>query len=255
VTAGPAADFLGVRVEALTFPELLARVEEWLADREAPSRYVACLNAYCVTLASRDPALSRVYARADAACPDGMPFVFWIRRFVRRECDRLYGPHVVAALAKRGVERGWGFFLYGGSEAALTGLRRHLELSYPGLRIVGQIAPPFRPLSAEEERTVRAELAAARPHVVLVGLGTPKQDFFIDAHRDAVRGAAFIAVGAAFDILSGRVPMAPGWVQRSGFEWLWRLLGPDRRRLWRRYTLDLVEFLWKLGRQQIQRRR
>jgi len=87
----PAIHFIGVRVDALTFEELFERVDAWLEDRVGPARHVACINAYCATLALEEPRLAQIYARADVAGADGMPFVHWMRAYVRPQCDRLCG--------------------------------------------------------------------------------------------------------------------------------------------------------------------
>jgi len=240
----PSTHFIGVRVDAATFDDLFQRIDRWLADKSTRSHYVACLNAYCASLALDDPRLAAIYDRADLAGADGMPFVHWMRAFVRPHCDRLYGPDIILRLAERAEGRGHTFYLYGGTQQVVTEMRTRLEDRFPRLRIVGWRAPPFRPLTEAEDREVCAELNRLKPDIVLVGLGTPKQDFWIAEHLESVRGAVFIAVGAAFDFLGGRVKAAPRIVQRSGFEWLYRLAGPDFRRLFPRYTVHNARFLW-----------
>ncbi len=238
------ANFVGTRVEALTFQELTRRVEDWLGPGRGASRHVACLNAYCVTLALHDEGLRRVYARADAAAPDGMPFVRWIRARLGVPCDRLYGPDVCLHLAAEAERRGWSVFLYGGAPEVTEGMARELVRRFPGLRLAGWHSPPFRPATPEEDAALVAELGRLRPDLLFVGLGTPKQDLWIDVHRESVPGTVMVSLGAAFDFLGGRVRQAPRFVQRSGFEWLWRLLSRDFLRLLRRYTVMNAVFLW-----------
>jgi N-acetylglucosaminyldiphosphoundecaprenol N-acetyl-beta-D-mannosaminyltransferase len=236
--------FGGVRVDALTFAELFDRIDLWLTDRRSRSHHVACLNAYCVSLAIHDRRLAGIYERADVAGADGMPFTKWIELFVRSQCDRLYGPDIILRLAERSRETGYTFYLYGGAPDMNVGMKTFLECHFPHIRVVGAYSPPFRPLTEEEDRVVCSEINGLRPDIVCVGLGTPKQDFWIDDHLEKIRGSVLIACGAAFDFFGGRVRMAPRFVQRSGFEWLYRLLGPDIGRLWRRYTIDHARFLW-----------
>jgi N-acetylglucosaminyldiphosphoundecaprenol N-acetyl-beta-D-mannosaminyltransferase len=237
------ANFAGVRVDAVTFEELRACVLAWCRDKSAPSCHIAPINAYCVSLTLADEALRDIYARAEIAGPDGMPFVFWIRRCVRASCDRLYAPDIVLDLARLAETTPLSFYLYGGSEQTNLGMRRFLESRFPWIRIVGACAPPFRPQSEDEDREVCRELNALAPDVVFVGLGTPKQDYWIDAHRKRIRGTVFVGCGATFDFFGGRVRPAPRLVQRSGFEWLWRLLSRDFRRLFWRYTVMHGRFL------------
>jgi N-acetylglucosaminyldiphosphoundecaprenol N-acetyl-beta-D-mannosaminyltransferase len=245
----PSTHFIGVRVDALTFDELFERVDTWLQDKSGPAHHVACINVYCATLTLEDPRLAAIYARADVAGADGMPFVHWIRAFVRADCDRLYGPDIISGLAERARDRGYTFYLFGGAADVLESMKRNLEARFPHIRIVGMPSPPFRPLTDEEDQAVCAEINQLRPDFVLVGLGTPKQDYWIDDHRDKLPGTVLLAVGAAFDFFGGRVKMAPRFVQRSGFEWLYRLAGPDFARLWRRYTVYNAKFLWHFARQ------
>ena len=245
----PYANFAGVRVDALTTAEMLERFDAWLADKSGRARHVACMNAYCVSLALRDPALRRIYNTADLALPDSMPFVRWIRRFVRAECDLLWGKNVVFALAEHARATNYSVFLYGGTPEACAGTRRFLEKTFPHLRIAGAVSPPFRPMTPDEDRALCDEINALSPDIILVGLGTPKQDFWIDDHVPKLRGSVMIAVGAVFDFLSGRAAMAPDVVHEAGFAWLYRMLGSDRRRLWRRYTIDHSYFLVHFARQ------
>lgn len=243
----PHVNFLGVPVHALTYDEMAARVDGWLKDKSGRSHHIACLNAYCLTLACDDPRLARIYRAADIAGPDGMPFVYWIRAVHRRACDRLYAPDVVLELAGRARRAGYSFYLYGATPDVLQRMEAHLKARFPYLHIVGRRSPPFRPLTADEDDELCREINALRPDVLCVGLGTPKQDFWIDAHLHSIRGAVMLSAGATFDFFGGRVRMAPRWVQRSGFEWLYRLLGPDWRRLLPRYTLMHARFVWRFG--------
>jgi UDP-N-acetyl-D-mannosaminuronic acid transferase (WecB/TagA/CpsF family) len=124
MTPLPHANFAGVRVDALTTAEMLERFDAWLADKSGRARHVACMNAYCVSLALRDPDLRRIYNRADLALPDSMPFVRWIRRFVRAECDLLWGKNVVFAIGEHARTTSYTVFLYGGTTEACEGTHR-----------------------------------------------------------------------------------------------------------------------------------
>ncbi|MBA3542725.1 MAG: WecB/TagA/CpsF family glycosyltransferase [Deltaproteobacteria bacterium] len=249
--AFPVANFAGVRVDALTTVEMLDTIDGWLTRKTGRSRHIACMNAYCVSLALEDPALRRIYNRADLAVPDSKPFVYWIRRFVRRECDLLWGKNVIFALAERARETRYTFYLYGGTPEACEGTRAFLQDRFPHLAIVGTCSPPFRPMTEDEDRAICDEINRLRPDIVLVALGTPRQDYWIDAHIDKLQGSVLIAVGAVFDFFSGRVAMAPDFIHEAGFAWLYRMLGKDRKRLWRRYTVDHGRFLWQFARQQV----
>ncbi len=237
-------NFLGLLVEAVTYDEVAERVDAWIRNKDGRSHHIACLNAYTTVLALSNPRLARIYSGADIAGADGMPFVKWIRRFRRVPCDRLYAPDIALELAQRAKDRGYTFYLYGGAPDVVTKMREYLQGRFPYLRIVGHHSPPFGPMTADEDAAVCAEINRLRPDVILVGLGTPKQDYWIDEHLTKIPGAVMVASGATFDFFGGRIPMAPRLIQQSGFEWLFRFLSKDYKRLWYRYTVCNIIFLW-----------
>jgi N-acetylglucosaminyldiphosphoundecaprenol N-acetyl-beta-D-mannosaminyltransferase len=144
-------------------------------------------------------------------------------------------------------------FLYGGqNEGALVQLTLELRRRFPGVRIVGGYAPPFRPLTAEEEDRVVEDVRRSRADVVWVGIGQPKQEKWMARMRDRLDAPVLVGVGAAFDFHAGLLPQAPDWMQRAGLEWLFRL-AHEPRRLFRRYArynpLFVAAFLRQLGRE------
>ena len=135
--------------------------------------------------------------------------------------------------------------LYGGSPETLVALTPRLTQAVPGLRIAAAISPPFRPLTGEEEDQFVSEMARLEPHVVWVGLGTPRQDVFVAMMAERVP-AIFVAIGAAFDFAAGSKKEAPGFLHGSGLEWIFRF-ATEPGRLWRRYTLGNAAFLRAVG--------
>jgi N-acetylglucosaminyldiphosphoundecaprenol N-acetyl-beta-D-mannosaminyltransferase len=236
--------FLDVGIDVLTYQDMFVQVETWLKDKSSRSHHIACNNAYNVTLARTDTRLRDIYNTADISGPDGMPFVRWIRAFHKRPCDRFCAPDVVAQLAERARENGYTFYLYGGSPEVLQRMTGYMRERFPHIFIVGSYSPPFRPLTVDEDDTIVKEMNRLRPDILLVGLGTPKQDYWIDDHLGRVRGSVMIASGATFDFFGGRIRMAPSWIQKSGFEWLFRLFSKDFKRLWKRYTIMNLVFVW-----------
>lgn len=248
--AGPTAtvrsrglcNFLGIGLDAVTYDELFDLVDAWRTDKQGRSHHIACINAFCVTLAQGDARLRRIYTGADIAGPDGIPFVRWIRRFGGQPCDRIAAPDTILALAAAAEHRAFTFYLYGGDPEMAVGMKRFLEQRYPHIRILGHRSPPFRALTPEEDDEICREINALQPDIICVGLGTPKQDYWIEDHLYKIRGAVLIASGATFDFFGGRVSFAPEWIRNSGFEWMYRLFGKDFKRLWRRYILYNAKF-------------
>jgi N-acetylglucosaminyldiphosphoundecaprenol N-acetyl-beta-D-mannosaminyltransferase len=145
-------------------------------------------------------------------------------------------------LCRSSATKGHRIFLYGGAPAVLTALEASLVKRFPDLRVTGRYSPPFRPLSEEEDRQIVALIQASEADLIFVGLGTPKQERWMHDHRHSLPGLTMIGVGAAFDFHAGHTPQAPPWIQRSGLEWLFRLI-VEPARLWRRYVLITPRFL------------
>jgi N-acetylglucosaminyldiphosphoundecaprenol N-acetyl-beta-D-mannosaminyltransferase len=133
------------------------------------------------------------------------------------------------AVCDAGRGTGVRHFFFGGGPGVADELAEKLTARFPGLEVVGTSTPPFRDLDATEATALREEIARLRPDIIWVGLGTPKQERFMARHWRELDAGVLIGVGAAFDFHSGRVRQAPRWIQRSGFEWLFRLCTEPRR--------------------------
>ncbi len=173
--------------------------------------------------------------------PDGMPLV-WLGRSAGLAVERVCGPDLMPAAVEGGIRHGRTHFFYGGAPGVPEALAARLAARYPGMRVAGTLSPPFRALSPAEEESILAQINAAQPDYVWVGLGTPKQDLWVAANRPRLNAPVLLAVGAAFDFLAGRRRRAPRWMQRSGTEWIYRL-ATEPRRLARRYTATNARFV------------
>jgi N-acetylglucosaminyldiphosphoundecaprenol N-acetyl-beta-D-mannosaminyltransferase len=163
--------------------------------------------------------------------------------------SRVYGPELMARHCERSARTGARLFLYGGrNQGALVQLALNLRTQYPGLKIVGGYAPPFRPLDPDEEAAIAGEINRSGADVVWVGIGVPKQEKWMAAMRDRLTTPLLVGVGAAFDFHAGLVPQAPEWMQRLGLEWVYRLTH-EPKRLWRRYARYNPRFVAGFGRQ------
>jgi N-acetylglucosaminyldiphosphoundecaprenol N-acetyl-beta-D-mannosaminyltransferase len=203
--------------------------------------------------ASDNAMLREALNQPDAvAAPDGMPLV-WVGRAMGRDVGRVCGPDLLPLLVDRGREAGARHFFYGGAPGVAERLAESLAARYPGLVVAGTHSPPFRPLTPDEDAAEVELINAAQPDFVWVGLGSPKQDLWIDSHRDRLDAAVLFAVGAAFDFHAGTLRRAPVWMQRTGTEWFYRLIS-EPRRLLKRYTVVNTRFVLLLGRQILSRR-
>jgi len=154
------------------------------------------------------------------------------------------------ALCQRSLQGGYRHFLYGGAPGVPELLARRLQERYPGLRIVGTYSPPFRPLTPEEDAEVVERINRARPDIVWVGLGTPKQELWMAEHVAKLQNPVMIGVGAAFDFHAGIKRQAPRWMQKHGLEWLFRL-SQEPQRLWKRYLPNIPAFFFLLALQKL----
>jgi N-acetylglucosaminyldiphosphoundecaprenol N-acetyl-beta-D-mannosaminyltransferase len=165
-----------------------------------------------------------------------------------RGVERVYGPDLMLAVCDAGRAIGLRHYFYGGSPDVAQTLAQNLELRFPGLVIASTFTPPFRELNTSEFAALQADVARTRPDVIWVGLSTPKQERFMAAHAESLQTGLLIGVGAAFDFHSGRIRQAPRWIQRSGFEWLFRLC-MEPRRLGPRYLKTNPLFLLRIAAQ------
>jgi N-acetylglucosaminyldiphosphoundecaprenol N-acetyl-beta-D-mannosaminyltransferase len=139
-------------------------------------------------------------------------------------------------------------YFYGDTEATLTALQSSLATDYPLHETVGLFSPPFRPLSPEEDEAIIERINAAKPDILWVGLGMPKQDIWIYERLHRLKVPVAIGVGAAFAFVAGTVPRCPEWIGRSGFEWVYRFC-KEPKKLWRRDLLDGPQFLFHIGKE------
>jgi N-acetylglucosaminyldiphosphoundecaprenol N-acetyl-beta-D-mannosaminyltransferase len=238
------AQFLDLWLDAMTYDQMLKKIDDWLAGKPERSFHIATINANCTTLAIKNERLRNIYNGADIAGVDGIPFVYWIRYILRMPCDHLCAAEIILQLAEHAKETDYRFYLYGGSPEVLAKMKENLETRFPHMQIVGTMSPPFRALTPEEDENIVREINALNPDIIFIGLGTPKQDYWIEDHIHRIKGTVMLAAGATFDFFGGRIKMAPAFIRKSGFEWLFRLLSKDFFRLFKRYTVQNLIFLF-----------
>lgn len=218
---------------------VLATLDDWIYEA-VPGRYIAFCNVHSVITARSDPRLASAIRGADIAAPDGAPVALMVRLLSGHAQARINGPDFMLRACSLLKERGRSIFLYGGSPETLALLQRRLNQQFPGLVIAGAYSPPYRPLTSAEDSACVELINASGASVVWVGLGCPKQEIWMHEHKHVVR-PIMLGVGAAFDYLAGTLERAPLWMQRSGLEWLFRLV-KEPRRLWRRYLFTNCAF-------------
>lgn len=239
----PRHPILGVGVTAQTFDQALDTLTAWTG--EPTRRYVCTCTAYTIMCSREQPIVADALAHAAMVTADGMPLV-WLQRRAGFAAERVYGPDLMLRLCGSVPERRHVFF--GGLPGIAERLADRLQSRLPALNVVDAFAPPQHQIGDAPLPEVVARLNASAPEVIWVGLGSPKQDWWMAAYRPLLSAPLLIGVGAAFDFLSGAKPQAPVWIQRSGFEWLYRL-SREPRRLARRYAVYNTRFVIALTRE------
>lgn len=243
---------LGVRVDALDYSSAVQQICDW--TRTAQSRYVCLANVHMLMEARDSPEIATIVNSADLVTPDGMPLVWMLRLKGYRTQERVYGPTLMLCVVEAAARENLPVGFYGGTPEVLEALVKKVRMRNSELRAAYSFSPPFRELSEAEDEEITAAINASGVRILFVGLGCPKQEKWMAAHRGRIH-AVMLGVGAAFDFHAGAKPQAPLILQRLGLEWLFRLLH-EPRRLWRRYlyhnprfvVLALAELLGILGR-------
>jgi N-acetylglucosaminyldiphosphoundecaprenol N-acetyl-beta-D-mannosaminyltransferase len=239
----PAFRVVGVRVDAVQLPEAVARIKRWIDNREN-GKYVAVTGMHGVAESRQDPRFREILNQAALVVPDGMPLVWlgrWHGHSLRR---RVTGSELMLAFCRETGPQPRHFF-YGGAPGVAEDLARQLHEQF-NITVAGTYTPPFRPLTEAEEADLTAQVHAAAPDVLWVGLSTPKQERWMSDHHLKLKVPVILGVGAAFDMNSGRLKRAPAWMRESGLEWFYRLLS-EPRRLWRRYLLTIPQSVWSIS--------
>lgn len=237
-------DLFGVEVTPTSYERLIPLILD-AAQRGLPG-VISCQAVHAVVSASRDRSLRDQVNTFDVVAPDGQP-VRWALNLLHdtQLSERVYGPELMLRLCRRAADAGIPIYLYGSSPEVIEKLRTNLCRAVPRLRVAGVESPPFRALTPAEDEAAVERINASGARLVFIGLGCPKQDVFAYEHRARIK-AVQVCVGAAFDFHAGVMPMAPGWMQRRGLEWVFRLVH-EPRRLWRRYLVTNSLFAVKLS--------
>jgi len=228
----------GIPIDDLNMEETLARLEDFIASGQP--HQVATVNADFIVRAWDDPELRYILQDADLLTADGMPLVWGARLLGAPLEGRVTGADLVPALATFGSQRGWRIYFLGARPGVAAHAAQILTERHPGLQVVGVHSPPLSTIFDMEPGLVE-RIRQARPDILLVAFGNPKQEKWIHMHLTQLGVPVCIGVGGTFDFIAGEVRRAPAWMQRSGLEWLYRLL-QEPRRMWRRYVVDIFQF-------------
>jgi len=242
---------MSTAVDNVSMSETLDLIESFIA--QGKPHLIVTANVDHLMLLEKNEAFRAAYARADLITCDSIPLKWALSILGRPIKERVAGADLIGPLCARAAQRGIKLFFLGAAPGVAAKAKEVLERRYPGLNIVGTYAPPVMPLQEllRDQESIR-RVREARPDVLLVAFGAPKQEIWLDAMRDDLGVPVGIGVGAAFDFAAGVIKRAPAWVQNAGLEWLWRLL-QEPRRLWRRYFLMDARFVFFVIKEKLRR--
>jgi N-acetylglucosaminyldiphosphoundecaprenol N-acetyl-beta-D-mannosaminyltransferase len=230
---------LGVPFHNVTMDDTIAFVDEKI--RERGFHQIATANVDFLIHAMRDKEVQQILCACDLVIPDGMPILWGARLLGTSLKQRVCGVDLVPRLAELCSREGYSMFFLGASEQNSAQAAEKLKQRYPGLRIAGRYSPPVMPMDRMNHEDILRRIERAKPDILLVAMGNPKQEKWLAMHRDRLNVPVCIGVGGSIDFVAGAVKRAPMWMRSSGLEWLYRL-AQEPKRLAQRYIGDACGF-------------
>lgn len=244
-------NILGMRVDPTSYSQVCEQVDKWSSERIG--RYICVANVHMTMEAYDDPQYQQVVNQADLVTPDGMPLVWTLRKMGYKSQQRVYGPTLTEKVLHLASQQKISVGFFGSTDAVLEKLVQKVRQTYPDIEIGYVFSPPFKELTKSEDEEFINQINDSGIRVLFVGLGCPKQEKWMHDHKEKVL-AVMVGVGAAFDFIAGVKPQAPDWIQRSGFEWFFRLI-TEPKRLWKRYFYNNPRFLYHVVIQLLRKRK
>ncbi len=230
---------MNVPFDVVTMPQTLDCIGDMIESKRP--HYLATANVDFLVQSRHDAELHGILEKAHLVVCDGTPLV-WLSKLLGRALpERVAGSDLVPQLLARAEAEGWRVFFLGGEPKVLSKAIANVEARHPGIQIAGAFSPPFAPLDRMDHETICQHVREAKPDLLLVSFGCPKQEKWIARHYEALGVPVCIGVGATIDFLAGAVKRAPRWMQVAGLEWVFRL-AQEPRRLLKRYATDFVVF-------------
>lgn len=209
--------------------------------------YVCFSTVHMVMESHDNPEYGAKVNGADVIIPDGMPLVWMQKLQGAKNANRLRANDLMILLCAFAEKNNLTVGFYGGQQTVIDAILERAQIDFPKLKIVYAFSPPFRPLTESEDAEITAEINLKKPVLLFMGLGCPKQENWMAAHKNKVK-SVMLGVGASFDFYAGNVKESPEWLGKLGLEWLFRLT-QEPKRLWRRYLILNPRFMWLAMRQ------
>lgn len=241
----------GVKVDKYNFDEAVEAIVDHAAAHGTP-KYVVTPNAHHITLLQHDAHFRKIYEDAFLVVPDGVSLV-WASKLLNGPIlpGRVNGTDLFERLCEVAATKNLRVFLLGGRPEAADSAAKTLQQRHPNINIVGTYCPPYGfEADTAEMALINTKVRAAAPDILFVGLGAPKQEYWMYANCQDLGVPISLGIGVSFEFVSGMVPRAPIWMQKLCLEWFFRLI-TEPRRLWRRFVVANSYFLWLLFKQRL----
>ncbi len=237
---GKEVNLFGIAIHNMTMDEAVEAIQDFVEGED--KHFVTTPNVDHIVRLSKDAEFREAYSKASLVLADGAP-VIWASRFLSQPLkERVAGSDLLIPICRRAAEEGHSVYFLGGQEGVAEKAITYLKHRFPSLQVAGHYAPPFGfEKDAEENQKIVRLINQAKPHILFVALGAPKQEKWIARHIDDLHIKVALCVGASVDFIAGAARRAPQWMRGVGLEWLWRLL-LEPKRLWRRYLIEDAVF-------------
>lgn len=240
----------GVQVDRYSFHEVVEQITNHALSRKSP-QYVVTPNAQHIVTLQRDSLFREIYRNAFLAVPDGVPLLWAAKFFNTPLSGRVNGTDLFERLCQTSAETGLKIFLLGGRPSAAQKAAGTLKKKYHNLQIVGTYCPPYGFESDQSElEKINFAITATKPDILFVGLGAPKQEYWMYNNYQKLNVPISLGIGVSFELVSGMVKRAPVFMQKIGLEWLFRLM-VEPQRLWHRYVVGNTIFVLLVLKQKI----
>jgi N-acetylglucosaminyldiphosphoundecaprenol N-acetyl-beta-D-mannosaminyltransferase len=248
MTVQTKVNICGTEIDRYSFDEVVEKVKQHVLSSTKPE-YIVTPNADHILKLQKDPLFQKVYQHAFLVVPDGVSML-WAASFLGTPLKgRVNGTDLFERLCDIAEQEQFKVFFLGGLPGAAEGAADVLKNRHPALSIVGTYRPPIgQELEAAESARTRSIIQAAKPDLLFVGFGAPRQEYWMYANYQEIAVPISIGIGGSFDVVSGMISRSPKWMQRAGLEWLFRLMA-EPRRLWKRYILGNPLFLYRVFQQ------
>lgn len=232
-------NILGLQVAAIDYTGAIEAIKN-LAQQPKPAAVSAC-NTHLVAESNLDPGFGAIMNRFDLIVPDGMPLIWLMNLDKAGLKNRVYGPYLMEKVIQA-TPAPWKHYFFGSSQECLDQLLPAVRKIQPDIQIAGAFSPPFRPWTEDDHATHATEIRETRPDFIWVALGGGRQERWIVDHQHRFPRGVFFGIGDGFELVAGRRPYAPAWMQSAGLTWAYRLL-QEPQRLWKRYLKYNVLFV------------